>query len=74
MVRSSQKGYINKKLFLEYGMRLIFHLVSEEKLHLNHLLLMDSHYSHTFNHGFMELMRKHNITVISYKIDANIFT
>ena len=49
---------------MEYGTRLIYHIASHGNLDDNHLLLMDSHYSHTFNYGFMDMMRQNNITVL----------
>ena len=49
---------------MEYGTRLIYHIASHGSLDDNHLLLMDSHYSHTFNYGFMDMMRQNNITVL----------
>ena len=53
---------------MEYGTRLIYHIASHGSLDDNHLLLMDSHYSHTFNYGFMDMMRQNNITVLVVKL------
>ena len=64
-MRGSPKGYINKKLFAEYGMKFILALAEEkgEDLYKGHLILMDSHYSHTFNYAFMRMMWRRNIKV-----------
>ena len=66
LVRASEKGYINKELFLEYGISFVKYL---EKQQLNdgrpHLILMDSHYSHLYNLEFLELMKLNNVHVFA---------
>ena len=61
MVRGSMKGYINKRLFCEYGKMLIYHLHATGKINQTNLVLMDSHYSHVFNYGYMSMMCERNI-------------
>ena len=61
LVRGSKKGYINKKLFCEYGKMLIYHLHATGKINKTNLVLMDSHYSHVFNYGYMSMMYERNI-------------
>ena len=46
LVRGSKKGYINRKLFAEYGKMLIYHLYATGQINKANLILMDSHYSH----------------------------
>ena len=67
MVRSSKKGYINKKLFAEYGKKLLIHLHANGQLDKPNLILMDSHYSHVFNYGYMEMMYSRNVKVMSFE-------
>ena len=63
-MRGSQKGYINKYLFAEYGLALVIHLSRKGVLNKQAVLvLMDSHYSHVFNYAFMNMMVKYNIRV-----------
>ena len=67
MVRGSKKGYINKKLFADYGKKLIYHLHANDNLGQGkrHVILMDSHYSHVFNYCFIKMMYKRNIKVLA---------
>ena len=63
LVRGSHKGYINKQLFAEYGKSFILYLREHNLLDRPHILLIDSHYSHVFNYGFMKMMDNRKITV-----------
>ena len=63
LVRGSKKGYINKKLFAEYGKMLIYHLHATGYINKPNLILMDSHYSHVFNYCYMSMMFERNIKV-----------
>ena len=67
MVRGSPKGYINKKLFADYGKKLIYHLYATNSLGngKRNIILMDLHYSHVFNYCFMRMMYERNIKVIA---------
>ena len=65
LVRGSKKGYINKKLFAEYGKMLIYHLYGNGQINKPNLILMDSHYSHVFNYCYMAMMYEKNIRVFS---------
>ena len=67
MVRASKKGYINKKLFADYGKKLLYHLYATNMIGngKRNIILMDSHYSHVFNYCFMRMMYERNIKVIA---------
>ena len=67
LVHSSKKGYINKQLFTEYGKMLLCHLHAQSQLDRPNLMVMDSHYSHTFNYCYMNMMYTHDIKVIGIK-------
>ena len=58
LVHGSRKGYINKKLFAEYGK-----MHAAGQLDKPNLLLMDSHYAHVFNYCFMQMMYRRDIKV-----------
>ena len=63
LVRVSDKGYINKELFVEFGKLFIRHLKRQELIDGRpHLLILDCHYSHLYNLQFLELMKEHSIT------------
>jgi len=50
LVRVSDKGYINKELFVEFGKLFIAYLKRQELMDgRRHLLLLDCHYSHLYN-------------------------
>lgn len=67
IVECSDRGYVNKEIFLRFGARFINKL---EKLGLledqKNLLLMDSHLSHMLNYPFMSLMKEYNVTVLAF--------
>ena len=67
MIRYSKTGYIQTKLFAEMGKKLI-EFIGEKKLDKNgkHLLLLDSHSSHSFNLHFMHFMRGHGEEVLCF--------
>ena len=65
MVRHSKTGYIRSKLFADYGEKLV-DFIREKKLDGNHLLLLDSHSSHSFNLHFMRYMKGHGIKVLCF--------
>ena len=67
LVCSSKKGYINKQLFAEYGKMLLYHLHAQGQLDRPNLIVMDSHYSHTFNYCYMNIMYTHDIKLIGIK-------
>ena len=64
---ASENGWINKKLFYQYGKILIKYLQDWGLLEGNkkHLLLMDSHNAHTFNYQFMKMMINNNIVLLA---------
>ena len=63
----SENGWIDKRLFYNYGKKLIEYLRSVDELgpEKNNILLMDSHNSHTFNFQFIKLMNTNNIHVLA---------
>ena len=65
MIRHSKTGYIQTKQFVEMGEKLI-EFIREKKLDNNgkHLLLLDSHSSHSFNLHFMCFMQGHGVEVL----------
>ena len=68
MIRGSASGYINAKLFQEYGEQFV-RFVTEKKILTRDrkvLLLLDMHKSHLFNLGFMEFMRGYNVEVCCF--------
>ena len=66
IVRASEKGYINKELFVEFGKSFVAYLKREQLDDgLPHLLLLDSHYSHLYNIQFLDLMKENNIAVFA---------
>ena len=56
LMQGSKKGYINKKLFAEYGKMLIYHMHACGQLNKPNLLLMDLHYVYVFNYCLMQMM------------------
>ena len=68
LVCSSKKGYINKYLFSEYGKMFLYHLHAEKnQLDKPNLVVMDSHYSHTFNYLYMKVMYERDVKVMGIK-------
>ena len=63
LVRVSDKGYINKDLFLQFGHSFVSFLQRENLVDgRQHLVVFDSHYAHLYNVEFLELMRKKQYT------------
>ena len=67
MICHSKSGYIHTKLFAEMGEKLV-EFIKEKKLEKNgkHLLLLDSHSSHSFNLHFMRYMRGQGVEVLCF--------
>ena len=65
-VTNSEKGHINKELFMSVGQKLIWRLNVTKKLGENQLLLMDSHHAHKFNYNFMQMMKEYKVTVLAF--------
>ena len=63
----SENGWIDKRLFYNYGKKLIEYIRNIDQLgpDKHNLLLMDSHNSHTFNFQFIKLMNENNIHVLA---------
>ena len=68
MVRGSVTGYINGKLFQEFGEHFVRFLTEKKILAGNNkvLLLLDIHKSHLFNLGFIEYMKSRNVEVCCF--------
>ena len=68
MIRGSATGYINGKLFQEFGEHFVRFLTEKKILAGNNkvLLLLDMHKSHLFNLGFMEYMKSKNVEVCCF--------
>ena len=67
MICHSKSGYIHAKLFAEMGKKLV-KFIKEKKLEKNgkHLLLLDSHSSHSFNLHFICYMQGHGVEVLCF--------
>ena len=67
MIHHSKLGYIHTKLFAEMSEKLV-EFIKEKKLENNgkHLLLLDSHSSHSFNLHFMHYMQGHGVEVLCF--------
>ena len=67
-LRASSSGYINSKLFLDYGKEFIKFLKEGHILRGDNkvILLMDLHKSHLFNWDFMNLMKDNNVEVCGF--------
>ena len=75
LVKASEKGYINKELFHEFGKSFLSSLHQQDMLDQKpHILLMDSHYSHLYNIEFLELMKSNNIHVFALPPGCNLWT
>lgn len=61
----SDRGYITKERFSEYGVTFIQHLKKNNLLGSPHLLIFDSHPSHVYNLDFLELMLANKVTVLT---------
>ena len=66
LVRASEKGYINRDLFLEFGKAFVTFLQRQNLMDGRpHLVVLDSHYSHLYNIEFLEHMRMNNVHVFA---------
>ena len=66
---ASENGWITKRLFCKYGKVYIQMLKNQglmQDKNKKHLLLMDSHNSHTCNYQFLKLMNDNNIVVLAF--------
>ena len=68
MIRGSATGYINGRLFEEFGEHFVRFLTEKKILAGNNkvLLLLDMHKLHLFNLGFMEYMKSKNVEVCCF--------
>ena len=67
-LRASPHGYINSKLFYDYGEEFVKFLKQANILTGKNkvLLLMDMHKSHLFNYKFMTMMKTNNVEVCGF--------
>ena len=67
-LRASSSGYINSKIFFEYGEEFVKFLKRANILQGKNkvLLLMDLHKSHLFNYKFMKMMKDSNVEVCGF--------
>ena len=68
MIQGSATGYINRKLFQEFGEHFVRFLTEKKILAGKNkvLLLLDMHKSHLFNLGLMEYMKSKNVEVCCF--------
>lgn len=64
LIRNSPKGYINKRLFYEYGKVFVKYLYDNNLLGRPHVILMDNHHAHLFNYRYLDMMFKRNLKVM----------
>ena len=62
---TSETGWINKPLFLEYATQWVCWMRSWKLLDRPHILLLDAHKSHVYNIRFIKLMKEFNIHVLA---------
>ena len=62
---ATQKGYITKSRFHEYGIHFIKYLKKIGLADRNHLLIVDGHKSHLYNLPFYKAMRSNRIEVLT---------
>ena len=66
IIRCSEKGYISKELFYEFGQEFVKYLTLKNMFDGRpHVLLMDSHYLHLYNLDFLQLMKDSSIHVFA---------
>ena len=65
MIRCSDSGYINMKLFLEYG-KFFLDWLKTQPIQGPFLILMDLHKSHLYNAPFLTAMKDNDVSVCSF--------
>ena len=65
MVRCSDNGWINADLFLEYALRWLRWMRTNQLLDRPHILLLDSHRAHVYNIRFIRIMQRFKIHVLA---------
>ncbi len=63
-VRASDSGWVNTKLFHEYGRVFLEFLQKLGLDRMNHVLLLDGHQSHTYNYQFLIEMYRSGVKVL----------
>ena len=74
MVRASQKGWINRNIFLEYATRWVRWLKSWKLRDRPHILLLYAHKSHVYNIRFIKIMIEFNIHVLAIPVHTSHLT
>ena len=64
-VSATNKGYITKLKFHEYGLGFIHYLKSNGLAYRPNLLIIDGHKSHVYNLPFYEAMRDNNMEILT---------
>ena len=64
-VSATNKGYITKSKFHEYGLYFIRYLKSNGLAYRPNLLIIDEHKSHVYNLPFYEAMRDNNVEILT---------
>ena len=65
IIRTSQKAWINRNIFLEYATRWVQWLKSLKLLDRPHILLLNAYKSHVYNIRFIKLMMEFDIHVLA---------
>ena len=62
---ATEKGYITKSQFHEYGLAFIRYLEANGLADKTNLLILDGHKSHLYNLPFYEAMRANNVEMLT---------
>ena len=62
---ATEKGYITKSRFHEYGLSFIKYLKADGLVDKTNLLILDGHKSHLYNLSFYEVMRANNVKILT---------
>ena len=62
---ATEKGYIMKSQFHEYGLSFIKYLKADGLVDKTNLLILDGHKSHLYNLPFYEVMRANNVKILT---------
>ena len=63
-LRASESGYMNKRLFAEYGNIFIDYLHSKQMLEKKNLVIMDGHPLHVYNSHYLLTMKRNKVEVL----------
>ena len=68
---ATDKGYITKNQFHEYGLSFINFLKANRLVDKTNLLIVDGHKSHLYNLPFYEAMRANNIKILTFPLHTS---